>query len=245
VQVTSSFPLDNGDHNSVVLSNNGRPTITFLPSGGTVGGAGSKIILGDGQHPGFMDFNNYLSMGTDNNSDFVWTTNNNGVGPFVERMRIRNNGNTLLAENGGAVGIGSANPAGKFSVGSGNQFQVDGSGDVTVGQIIGSGASASASAGAAAGSGASATINGTVISGVVSLTTGTGAAGSSVVLNVGWTLSSGASPQGCSLMPRNAAAAAVSGTIFTGAPSGSGWTVNVGATALAASTSYSWSYQCF
>jgi hypothetical protein len=47
------------------------------------------------------------------------------------------------------------------------------------------------------------------------------------------------------LMPRNAAAAAVSSTVFTTAPGGSGWTVNVGATALAASTNYAWSYQCF
>jgi hypothetical protein len=46
-------------------------------------------------------------------------------------------------------------------------------------------------------------------------------------------------------MPTDAAAAAATGTIFTGAPSGSGWTVNVGANALAASTSYSWTYQCF
>jgi hypothetical protein len=129
-------------------------------------------------------------------------------------------------------------------VGSSNQFQVDSSGDVTARQIVGSGATPTVSAGSGAGSGASATIAGSAISGVMSLTTGTATVGSAAVLNVGWSLSAMA-PQGCSLMPRNAAAAGASGTIFTGAPNGSGWTVNVGATALAASTNYMWSYQCF
>jgi hypothetical protein len=101
------------------------------------------------------------------------------------------------------------------------------------------------SAAAGAGSGASVTITGTLVSGVLNLTTGSAAAASATALNVGWSLSSGTPPHGCTLMPRNAAAAAVSATIFTGAPSGSGWTVNVGATALAASTNYMWSYQCF
>jgi hypothetical protein len=145
----------------------------------------------------------------------------------------------------GSLGVGTATPAGLLSVGNANQFQVDGSGDVAARQIVGSGAAPTVSTSNGAGSGASATISGTVISGVVSLTTGTGTTASSVALNVGWALSSGTAPQGCSLMPRNATAAAVSGTIFTGAPNGSGWTVNVGATALAGSTNYTWSYQCF
>jgi hypothetical protein len=145
----------------------------------------------------------------------------------------------------GSLGVGTATPAGLLSVGSANQFQVDGFGDVGARQIVGTGATPTVSASSGAGTGANATISGTLISGVVSLTTGTGTATSSAALNVGWTLSSGTAPQGCSLMPRNAAAAAASGTIYTGAPSGSGWTVNVGTTALAASTSYAWSYQCF
>ena len=245
VQVTTNFALDGGDHNAMVLQNSGVNMISFLPSGGTLAGAGAKIILGDGKHPGFMDFNGFLSMGTDNNNDFVWTTNNGGVSQFIERMRIKNNGNTLLAENGGAVGVGSSSPAGLLSVGSSNQFQVDGSGDVTAHQILGSGATPAIITAAGSGSGATASISGTAISGVINLTTGTGTGSAAVLANIGWTLSSGTAPQGCSLMPRNSAAAAASGTIFTGAPNGSGWTLNVGTTALAASTNYAWSYQCF
>jgi trimeric autotransporter adhesin len=157
-------------------------------------------------------------------------------------------GTTAAPANGlivsGSVGIGSPSPAGLLSVGATNQFQVDGSGDVTVRQIVGSGASPTVSAAPAAGSGASATVTGTAVSGVLSVTAGTGPSASAALLNVAWTLGSSTPPEGCSLMPRNAAAAAVAATIYTGAPSTSGWTVNVGATALSASTLYSWSYQC-
>jgi trimeric autotransporter adhesin len=145
----------------------------------------------------------------------------------------------------GAVGIGSTNPVGMLSVGSTNQFKVDGTGDVTAQQIIGSGAVPTTSAGAGAGSGANATLTGSLISGVLSVTTGVSPSSSSTLATIGWTLPSATPPPGCSLMPRNAAAAAASGSVFTGAPSGSGWTVSVGATALAASTNYMWSYQCF
>jgi hypothetical protein len=144
----------------------------------------------------------------------------------------------------GSVGIGSSSPAGLLSVGSSNQFQVDGSGDVTVRQIVGSGATPTVSAGSGAGSGASVTVSGTVISGVVTVTTGSGPAASAALATVGWTLASGTPPQGCSLMPRNAAAASATGTIYTSAPATGGWTVNVGPTALSGSTAYAWSYQC-
>lgn len=112
-------------------------------------------------------------------------------------------------------------------------------------QVTGAGAAPSVAAGSAAGGGASATVSGTPLSGVLSVTTGTSPSAGNTLATIGWTLPSATAPQGCSLMPRNAAAAAVSGTIFTGAPGGSGWTVNVGATALASSTNYMWSYQCF
>ena len=112
-------------------------------------------------------------------------------------------------------------------------------------QVTGAGTTPSVAVGSAAGSGASATVSGTPLSGVLSVTTGTSPSASSTLATVGWTLPSTTPPQGCSLMPRNVASAGVSGTIFTAAPSGSGWTMNVGATALAASTNYTWSYQCF
>jgi hypothetical protein len=118
------------------------------------------------------------------------------------------------------------------------------SGVVQVQQVMGSGSTPSMSTGSAAGTGGSHSLSGTTLSGVLTVTTGTAPAASSTLATMGWSLPSSTPPQGCSLMPRNANAAAASGTIFTGAPTTGGWTVNVGGTALAASTAYSWSYQC-
>ncbi len=111
-------------------------------------------------------------------------------------------------------------------------------------QVTGSGNTPSVAAGAATGGG-TASVSGTALAGVLSVTTGASPSASAVLATLSWSLSSGIAPQGCSVMPRNAAAAAATASIFTGAPSTSGWTVNVGGTALAASTSYAWSYQCF
>jgi hypothetical protein len=111
-------------------------------------------------------------------------------------------------------------------------------------QVTGTGSTPNVTAGSAAGGG-SASASGNTLAGVLSVTTGSSPSSSAVLATVSWSLPSGTPPRGCSLMPRNAAAAAATGTIFTGAPSTSGWTVNVGASALTASTSYSWSYQCF
>jgi hypothetical protein len=118
------------------------------------------------------------------------------------------------------------------------------SGVVQVQQVMGSGSTPSMSMGSAAGTGGSHSLSGTTLSGVLTVTTGTAPAASSTLATMGWTLPSSTPPQGCTLMPRNANAAAVSGTIYTGVPTTGGWTVNVGGTALAASTAYSWSYQC-
>jgi hypothetical protein len=115
--IGTAFAFDGIDHPSLTLVNSGTSVMSLEPSGPTVnGGRGTKIILGSGTTPGFIDFNSYLSMGTDNNSDFIWTTNNSGVGGFVERMRIKNNGNIQLAASGGNVGIGTTAPVRTLNV---------------------------------------------------------------------------------------------------------------------------------
>jgi hypothetical protein len=225
--------------------NNSKGEFSFVLNTNATGGSPSvgALYLGGGSaqfYPttaGMVSIN--VAPGTNPNAALA-VKGGVSVGSYAGTVAAPANG--LIVS--GSVGIGSSSPAGLLSVGSSNQFQVDGSGDVTARQIVGSGATPTVSAGSGAGSGASATIAGSAISGVMTLTTGTATVGSAAVLNVGWSLSATA-PQGCSLMPRNAAAAGASGTIFTGAPNGSGWTVNVGATALAASTNYMWSYQCF
>ena len=169
-----------------------------------------------------------------------------------------NNNGSRLGFIGGATGDPNlyfdAPPSGQFvfrvnlahnvtlTSGAGGTVQTN---VVQTQQVTGTGPAPSVAAGAAAGSGSNATVSGTTLSGVLSVTTGASPSAGNSLATISWTLPSTTPPQGCSLMPRNAAAAVVSGTIFTGAPSGSGWTVNVGATALAASTNYVWSYQCF
>jgi hypothetical protein len=111
-------------------------------------------------------------------------------------------------------------------------------------QVTGSGSKPGITLGSAIGTGGTGSLTGTALSGVFTLTTGTGPTASAALATVVWSLPSTTPPQGCTLMPRNATAANATETIYTGAPSTSGWTVNVGGTALAASTSYSWSYQC-
>ncbi len=172
------------------------------------------------------------------------------------------NGNNSDGQRVGFIGGAPGDPSLYLDVPTGGHFyfRANGSGVFTLSttaggtaaanvvqaqQVTGSGAAPGITAGSAGGTGASATVSGTALSGVLSVTTGTSPSSSSTLATTSWTLPSTTAPQGCALMPRNAAAAAVSGTIFTGAPSTSGWTVNVGTTALAASTNYTWSYQCF
>jgi hypothetical protein len=171
------------------------------------------------------------------------------------------NGNNADGSRLGFIGGGGSDPSLYLDVplNGGFIFRVNNVHDVTVigdsggtlqtnvvqvQQVTGTGATPGAAAGAAAGGGG-ASVSGNPLSGVLSVTTGASPSPSSVLATVSWSLPSGTPPQGCSLMPRNAAAAAGVTSVYTGAPSGSGWTVNVGATALAANTSYSWSYQCF
>ncbi|HVG26133.1 MAG TPA: hypothetical protein VM865_00900 [Acidobacteriaceae bacterium] len=170
------------------------------------------------------------------------------------------NGNNADGSRIGFIGggAGDANLYLDVPTGGGFHFRVnnvhaitftgDGGGTVMTnvlqaGQVTGSGPAPSVGTGNGTGGG-SASLSGTALSGVLTVTTGGAPNGSSVVANVGWSLPSSTVPQGCSLMPRNAAAAAATGTIYTGAPSASGWTVNVGSSSLAAGTTYAWSYQC-
>lgn len=222
---------------------NSRGEFDFIADvGGVSPGVGTDaLLIGEGSAQFYSGSAGQVSIGVPagtNPNAALAVKGSVSVGSYAGAVAAPANG--LIVS--GSVGIGSSAPAGLLSVGSSNQFEVDGSGDVTVRQIVGSGAAPAVSVASGAGSGASATVTGTAISGVLTLTTGAGTAGSSTALNVGWAVST--APQGCAVMPRNAAAAAATATIFTGAPSTSGWALNVGATALAASTTYAWSYQC-
>jgi hypothetical protein len=171
------------------------------------------------------------------------------------------NGNNADGSRIGFIGGGTSDPNLYLDVPAGGAFDFrvnnvhditftgDGGGTVQTNvlqtqQVTGSGSTPAVTVGAAAGSGASGSVSGTPLSGVLTLTTGGTPSATGSLATIGWALPSATPPQGCSLMPRNAAAASATGTIYTGAPATGGWTVSVGATALSGSTTYAWSYQC-
>jgi hypothetical protein len=102
---------------------------------------------------------------------------------------------------------------------------------------------------AGTGAGTSPTIatnaNNNDLSGYVSVTTGTSPAASAAVVT-GTFGTAYATLAKCGLWPANAAASALSGTAKAYVPVGSNtaFTINSGATALAASTLYTWGYTC-
>jgi len=116
---------------------------------------------------------------------------------------------------------------------------------LTAPQVVAGGAAPTTTAGAAGGSSPSCSIvSGANMAGVLSCTTGSGTTANATLSTVTFSAGVTTAPQGCLLMPRNAASASVATTIYTTAPTTTGWTVAVGATALGASTTYSWSYHC-
>lgn len=223
----------------------GGQQFTFAPSGFTANAVNTSTLATTSMTAGYQGRAQLAPGGTAGYSNFTL------------------NGNNQDGSRLGFIGGGTGDPSLYLDVPTGGQFyfRVAGAGPYAVlingnnggtvqtnvvqaQQLTGLGAAPGVSVGPAAGSGGNATISGTTLSGVLSITTGTAPSAGSTVSTINWTIPSTTPPQGCSLMPRNAASAVVSGTIFTGAPSTSGWTVNVGASALAANTAYAWSYQC-
>lgn len=222
----------------------GGTQYTFAPTGFTANVVNASSVSTTGFTAGYQGRAQIAAGGTSGYSNFTLNGNN------ADGSRI------------GFIGGGSSDPNLYLDVPAGGSFDfrvnnvhditftADAGGTVQTNvvqtqQVTGSGSTPAVTVGTAAGSGASASVSGTPLSGVLTLMTGGTPSATASVANIGWALPSGTPPQGCSLMPRNAAAASATGTIYTGAPSTSGWTVNVGAAALAGSTSYAWSYQCF
>jgi len=115
---------------------------------------------------------------------------------------------------------------------------------VVAGQFVGGGATPSVATGAAAGRGSSVEVAGNNLAGVITLTTGTGAAASGMVAAVRFHGTLGVAPQGCSLMAREPNAASAATTVYTTAPDTKAWAVNVGKSALTDATTYVWSFLC-
>jgi hypothetical protein len=154
-------------------------------------------------------------------------------------------GNTYMFGSGAGVCLATYLSSGKcglsFASGSNNAVFA---GTVTAAQVVGGGSTPAIAAGAAAGTSPTVSVSGTNMAGVITLTTGTATTASATLATVTFNGTLGTAPQGCQLEPRNANAAAASVSTYTTAPSTTAWSVAVDATALAASTAYSWAYLC-
>jgi hypothetical protein len=116
---------------------------------------------------------------------------------------------------------------------------------VTTAQVIASGsAPAIANGGSAGTSAGTPSVTGANMAGVITVTTGTSPGSAGTLATVAFSGTLATAPQGCSLMARNAAAASATGTVYTTAPTTTGWSIAVGGTALGAASVYSWSYVC-
>lgn len=110
-------------------------------------------------------------------------------------------------------------------------------------QFLPTGTTPTMAAGAAAGTTPTCTtVAGTNVAGVITCTTGT-ATTTGILSTITFNGTLATAPQGCQLTPRTALTAPAATSVFTTAPTTTTWTVSV-ATALTASTAYSWYYTC-
>ena len=165
---------------------------------------------------------------------------------------------STLSTAGTAVGVNA--PSGftghllnMFVNGGSTRFRVDYLGNLfvagtaTLSSNVGFSSTAAPTVANGAGAGTSPgtpAVTGNNNAGVLTVITGTATTASSTLATVTFSGTLGTVPQGCNLMPRNAAAALMDTSVFTTAPSSTSFTVGVGATAVSASTTLVWSYLC-
>jgi hypothetical protein len=114
------------------------------------------------------------------------------------------------------------------------------------GHHVTGGAAPTLTAGAGAGTTPTVSVSGTDTNGVISVTTGTTPGTSATVATITFAAAFAATPKSIFLTPANSGAAALSGDRAVWADAGNlsvnGFTLNVGTSALAASTTYKWYY---
>jgi len=180
----------------------------------------------------------YYSFGILNNSPFCLTT----TGTILGSTMVAGWASGAIPATGYDTGI-SRDAAGVIDFGNGTQGSK--SATLNAAQFVASGSAPTMAAGAGAGSSPTCTsVAGSNMAGVVSCATGSATVAGATLATVTFHGTVGTAPQGCTLMPRNAAAASGMGTVYTTAPTTAGWSIVVGGTAVAASTAYSWSYSC-
>ena len=150
--------------------------------------------------------------------------------------------NTGTSAGTGQLGVGCATGV-ALCVNAASTFSVDTAGNTTTPHVIIAGTAPTMAAGSAAGTSPScATVAGHNMAGVITCNTGTATTtGTLATITFNGTIAT--APQGCTLMPRSAISAAAATSVYTTAPSTTTWTIGA-ASALNASSAYSWYYIC-
>lgn len=118
-------------------------------------------------------------------------------------------------------------------------------GSVSSSQIISSGTAPTIAAGAAAGTAPTVAITGFNMAGRISITTGTVTLPSATLATITFGGTVTTAPQGCTLQPVGVNAVGQVGMVDVSAyPTTTGWAIGVGAAAIPASTTYTYSYVC-
>jgi hypothetical protein len=200
--------------------------------------AGSEVMDVENTNAAGVSAFSFLNNSGTSMGGFGYANTSFTAYPFLD-------GNTYMFGSGAGVCLATYLSSGKcglsFASGSNNAVFA---GTVTAAQVIGGGSTPAIAAGAAAGTSPTVSVSGTNMAGVITLTTGTATTASATLATVTFNGTLGTAPQGCQLEPRNANAAAAAVSTYTTAPSTTAWSVAVDATALAASTAYSWAYLC-
>lgn len=157
--------------------------------------------------------------------------NNSNTGTTDSAIRARNSGTGAAVE-----AVSSAT----------NALAIDAQGITQTFSLKGAGNAPTGAAGPGAGTAPTINVSGTDLGGRIDVTTGTGPAGSATVVTINFDVTQGNAPGAIIISPANAAAAALTGgaQVFANQPGGTvgAWTLDVGATGLAATTAYQWSF---
>jgi len=244
VGTLTSLNVNSGATSASVNISSASSNGSGITLGGTAANVDSWSILSAGT--GALSGGKALLLGDNTTGIFSWkqTVASNGSGVIETPSLMVNcwgsSGSVTVSPCDTGISRGAAGV-----IDFGNGTQGDKSATISVAQTIASGPAPTMTAGAAAGTSPTCTsVAGANMAGVITCVTGNSTGSNATLATIAFNGTLAAAPEGCKLMPRNAATAAAVGTVYTTGPSTTAWTIAIGGTALSASTAYSWSYDC-
>jgi hypothetical protein len=203
------------------------------------GASGSSTVTGCNVANSGAAVSSYRDENTTNWTTWVGNTSRASTTDF-------SNSNSWYTSIGNAANSASGwpnfLPAGTLTVGGAASFT---GASLTAKHYIGGSGTPTNAAATGAGTGPTITVTGTDAAGTLQVATGTSPAVSAAIVTVTFNAAYGAAPY-CQIAPANATTAALSGpsTPYISSTATSNFVVSSNTTALAASTTYKWFYDC-